>query len=199
MLRTGQGETDPPGHAERIFAYGFDFAGFPVSDEPIPLPGGGELQFVKFESPRNLDIADGVIIPQGIFEDIEQRKSLFGPRTHVWVHRFSMLERERQVFNLLRSGKWVCFLVGRIKDEVTQGIHMEPISDTDLCKRIMNAFGVRRRQRYHLDVPLPVKVRDREFDRYIGSYGSPTMVLEFPHEQPIERRVVAELGEGATG
>lgn len=25
------------------------------------------------------------------------------------------------------------------------------------------------------------------------------MVLEFPHEQPIERRVVAELGEGATG
>src|SRR5690242_1754755 len=96
---------------QTIFAYGFDRAGFTTPHDPIVIDRAVTVQFVDFYSSRSLTEADGIIVPQGIFEQIETRSDLFsglfGEKTFVSVDRSLMLERELQVFNLLRDGKWV--------------------------------------------------------------------------------------------
>lgn len=181
-----------------IVAYGFDQAGFEARGEKQELSDGSKLEFVRFDDPRDLSDVDGIVIPQGIFEKFQTRRTeFFGAKTEVWVDRWYLLEHERQVFNLLRAGKWVCFLVGRIIDDVPQGLHLESSGDTDLCKRILNAFGVERHRRYHLDVPVEVRTRDSEFEHYVNSYGEPTTVFEVPRDPRIEKRVIVELTNGA--
>ncbi len=188
---------------ETIFAYGFDQAGFATAHDLISINSTLTVQFVDFYSSRDLNDADGVIVPQGIFEKIESRtdlfSGLFGEKTFVLVDKSLMLERERQVFNLLRDGKWVCFLVGEITDQIAQGLHSEPIFDTDLCKRILNAFMIDRRRRYRLEIPLDLKVRDDEFELYMKRYGRPTTVFELPQDLPMERHAIAWLGGGVVG
>ncbi|MGE5304264.1 MAG: hypothetical protein ACM3TN_13205 [Alphaproteobacteria bacterium] len=183
----------------KVFAYGFDAAGFSTHHAPVSVPGIGRITFIDFYNPTGLDVADGVIVPQGIFEKIESQHTLYGPKMTVSVDKTFLLERERQVFNLLRAGKWVCFLVGEIVDELSQGLHLEPIADTDLCKRILNAFTVGRRRKYHIDAFREVKAREREFESYAHTYGIPTTVFEFPRLHPIERHVILEYGEQAVG
>ena len=188
---------------ETVFAYGFDQAGFTTTHGPISINSSVNVEFVDFYSSRNLNEADGVIVPQGIFEKIETRtdlfSGLFGEKTFVLVDKSLLLERERQVFNLLRDGKWICFLVGEITDQIAQGLHSEPISDTDLCKRILNAFMIDRRRRYRLEIPLELKVRDEEFEPYMSHYGRPTTVFELPQDLPTERHAIAWLGNGVVG
>ncbi|HEY1234667.1 MAG TPA: hypothetical protein VGH22_14915 [Candidatus Binatia bacterium] len=188
---------------ETIFAYGFDQAGFATTHDLMPMNSALTAQFVGFYSSRDLNDADGVIIPQGIFEKIETRtdlfSGLFGEKTFVLVDKSLMLERERQIFNLLRDGKWVCFLVGEITDQIAQGLHSEPIFDTDLCKRILNAFMIDRRRRYRLEIPLDLKIRDEEFELYMKRYGRPTTVFELPQDLPMERHAIAWLGSAVVG
>ena len=188
---------------ELVFGYGFDRAGFTTGHAPIALNAAATVQFVDLYSPRSLTEADGVIIPQGIFEHIETRSDvfseLFGEKTFVSVDRPLMLERERQVFTMLRDGKWVCFMVGEINDHIAQGLYSEPILDTDLCKRVLNAFGIGRRRRYRLESPLELKVRDEEFKPYVMRFGAPTTVFELPKDGPTERHAIAWLGRGVVG
>ncbi|HEY1268541.1 MAG TPA: hypothetical protein VGH16_14910 [Candidatus Binatia bacterium] len=182
-----------------IVAYGLDAAGFDIKEGEMPYPGPA-VEFRRFGDGRSLENADGVIIPQGIFEKIETRKSMLGPKTEVRIDPM-LLERERQIFNLVRAGKWVCFLVGDIVDDVPQGMHRESINDTDLCKRILNAFSVARHHRYRIDLGSPpeIKIRDAEFRLYALRYGEPTTVFDLPHFHPIERHVIVELGEYPVG
>jgi hypothetical protein len=188
---------------ETIFTYGFDQAGFATTHDLISINSAITVEFVDFYSSRNLNDADGVIIPQGIFEKLETRtdlfSGLFGEKTFVLVDKSLLLERERQVFNLLRDGKWICFLVGEITDQIAQGLHSEPIYDTDLCKRVLNAFMIDRRRRYRLEIPLDLKVRDEEFELYMQRYGRPTTVFELPQDLPMERHAIAWLGGGVVG
>jgi hypothetical protein len=180
--------------ARTIFAYGFDAAGFVTRNEPQELADGSKVEFLNFNDPQELSLAEGVIVPQGIFETIEiEKKTIWGPKSAVLVDKWALLERERQVFNMLRAGSWVCFLVGEVIDELVYGISREPINDTDLCKRLLNAFGVGRHHRYNLAAPVEVKTRDKEFDSYIAAYGRPTTVFDLPRGESIERRVLVEL------
>jgi hypothetical protein len=181
----------------KIWAYGFDAAGFPIDDERIELADASQLEFVRLHDSRDFDAADGVIIPQGIFEKLEIQRSMFGSKTDVWVDESLLLEREKQIFDLLRQGKWVCFLVGEIVDDVWKGMHTGQIHDTDLCKRLLNAFGVDRRRRYKLEVSPGVIIRDKEFASYVESCGAPITVFALPHAEPIERRVIVELTNNA--
>jgi len=186
----------------RIFAYGFDAAGFSTHRDPVFLRNVSQIEFIDFFNPISFEMADGVIIPQGIFERIERQPSNFGAKTTIAVHKASMLERERQLFDCLRDGKWVCFLVGEIIDELPQGFHTEPINDTDLCKRVLNAFQVGRHRRYRLytEKQQPaLRTEAREFDLYLQDYGSATTVYELARLQPIEREVIAELDGRVVG
>jgi hypothetical protein len=135
MLPLSRNSATPLAAKSKIFAYGFAAARFVTHHEPVDGGDIGQIEFINFYHPASLETADGVIVPQGIFEKFQLYKSTFGPRTTVTVDKAWLLERERQVFNLLRAGKWVCFLVGEIIDEKSQGIYLESADDTDLCNR----------------------------------------------------------------
>ncbi|HZD40175.1 MAG TPA: hypothetical protein VE131_05600, partial [Terriglobales bacterium] len=182
----------------RTFAFGFDEAGFDLPTESCELADGSLVETIGFNDARALDEADGVIVPQGIFERIRtESHNIWGTTSSVWVHKWPLLERERQVFNLLRQGKWICFLIGEITDEIFPGINREAINDTDLCKRLLNAFGVGRRHRYNLPMPNEARTRDTEFEAYVAKYGAAKTVLELPSRHSIERRILVELATGA--
>ncbi len=90
----------------KIFAYGFNAAGFEIPQEPLSLKSGHTIEFVGFKDSTRLDSADGIIIPQGIFEKIEYREGFDGPYPTVSCHQDLLLEREKQVGNLFRDRKW---------------------------------------------------------------------------------------------
>lgn len=176
-----------------IFAYGFDAAGFETPREPTRLANIGRIEFIQFDDATSLDSADGVIIPQGIFESTERSASGF--HTRVRVHKDLLLERDRQVRNLIREGKWVCFLVDEIVDRVS-GFTPQDIRDTDLCKRFLNSLGVERNR---VDGITVSDVKDNEFRSYIHEYGVAKTALKFPHKQCAEKRVIAKAGGDVVG
>ena len=152
----------------KIFAYGFDKVGFELGTEQVSFEKG-KIAFIPFDSDANLDTADGALIPQGIFEQIKNESSEWSVYTRVSVQESMLLERERQVINLLRNQKWACFLVDEIIDRVPQSRGSQAINDTDLCKRVLNGVGVTNRENINGVTFLQSK-RD-EFNQYVSQYG----------------------------
>lgn len=98
---------------------------------------------IYFDETTPLDSSDGVIIPQGIFEKIQGGINLIGQKfTEVKVFDDLLLQREKQILNLITDDKWVCFLIGEIQDRVPQSTQDQYIGDTDLCKRILNSYNI---------------------------------------------------------
>lgn len=89
----------------RIFAFGFDAARFSTHRDQVFLLNVGQIEFLDFRDPTSFEKADGVIIPQEIFEEIESQNLDIRSKTDVRVQKCSMLERERQHFDCLREGK----------------------------------------------------------------------------------------------
>ncbi len=176
----------------KIVAYGFDI----IIPGAIPswgtiIPGIGKIDFVRFGASATLHHADGVIIPQGIFETIDQDSY----EASVGVYEDLLLERERQTVNLLRKGKWVCFLVGAIVDSVRRLQGWREITDTDLCKRMLNEHGVRR----NLINGAPCTYKDDEFKAYMDNYGVAKTAFSLPLSEAGERRVIANAGNQIVG
>jgi hypothetical protein len=152
------------------------------------------IEFVPYQDPRVLDRADGVIVPQGIFEEIGETKRDYGGTDYTRVSHDSdlMVERERQVWNLIHAGGWVAFGVGLIRDMVPS---YRTIHATDLCKRILNSLGVRREQ-----LPLPISLvisRRDEFRPYVERFG--VARTHFPEAGQGNTRALAVGGPGPVG
>lgn len=130
-----------------------------------------------------MDDADGVLIPQGIFEEINyQRAYGVGTYTNVRVDKGLLQERGKQVFNLIRECKWVCFLVGGIVDKVPQGDwNSQDINDSDLVKRMLNAIEITRFQRQVVDGLSLFETKRDEFRSYLRDYGIANTVFELPY------------------
>jgi hypothetical protein len=127
---------------QRIVAYGFDVLGFELPSAPVSVGDNAEVEYLPFQTNGALDHADAAIIPQGIFEKIEYSHAYGETHTDVQVRKATLQEREKQLFNLIQEGKWVCFIVASIVDEVPQGWNSQEVDNTDLCKRLLNALGI---------------------------------------------------------
>ena len=66
----------------KVYAYGFEKKRF-KDFYKINIPGVAEIHPIRFKDAHKLDEADGVIIPQGIFEDFEFNSGIFNSRTVV--------------------------------------------------------------------------------------------------------------------
>lgn len=153
----------------KIVIYGFDKLGFELPCSVLKLQNKLNIEYIKFEDFRDFDNVDGLIIPQGIFEEFHKKQDLLDLYTKVEVRENLLLEVERQVHNLLEMNKWVCFLVGGIMDEVPAGNYRtNKVDSTDLCKRLLNKFEIDRKL-----VPgeADVKAKSDEFIKYIEKYG----------------------------
>ncbi|MDY6850603.1 MAG: hypothetical protein SV487_00800 [Thermodesulfobacteriota bacterium] len=176
----------------KIYMYGFDAAGFDLPKEPVSVNNRAVIQFLPKDSLLSIDQVAGVIIPSGIFEEIK-RQQLTSLEISYKIHYDNdlILQRERQLYNLLRTGGWVCFLLDKIKDRLSN----HDYSDTDLSKRFLNEFGISRE-------PFPgsafVKATNDEFSNYISEWGIAKTVLEPSNKYP-DRKVIAKCGGAVVG
>ena len=181
-----------------IAAYGFDVLGFKTPGSPQSIPGGGFLYFVGFNAVgTNLEDFDGLIIPQGIFESIEPRRTMYRQTNEVHWHEGLLLDRERQVLNMVSQGKWLCFLVGAIIDRVPQEHFRElDIRHADLCKRMLNSFSVHR---YLVEGDAAVQATQSEFEGFIKQFGIAKTVFQVRGNGELAHRVLAKVGQNIVG
>ena len=98
--------------------------------------------------------------------------------------------------NLLRGSGWVAILAREIIDEFPSGrgrygIYRE--DDTDLAKRLLNGFSVKR-TRYHAGTGMVASKRD-EFSSYIKRWG----IARTTFEVEDRARVLAKAGNTVVG
>ena len=183
-----------PNKKLRIIAYGFDVLGFQLPSAPVSVRDNAQIEFLPLQSPGALDQADGAIIPQGIFEKIDyQRSYAMGTHTQVRVQTALLQERQKQVFNMIEDGEWVCFLVRSIIDKVPQGDwDSQDIDDTDLCKRILNALEITKHKRQTIDGLTIFNTKRDEFRPYLKAYGVGNTVFELPYNREKQFQILAE-------
>lgn len=153
----------------KIVVFGFDKLGFEFPSSDLKLRDVYNVEYIKFEDFKNFDNVDGVIIPQGIFEEFTIQQDILDIYTKIQVRENLLLEVERHVNNLIEMGKWVCFLVSSIMDEVPAGNYRtNKVDNTDLCKRILNKFKIDRKL---IPGAADVEAKSAEFVTYIENYG----------------------------
>ncbi len=152
-----------------ILIYGFEKLNFTIPSSQNNSKPAHTFHFSELSESLNIDKFDGVIIPQGAFEGIRYSTSSGGYTfTTVESERDLLLDKERQIYNLLKKDKWICFLVQSIVDTVPDGIKRKDIRSTDVCKCILNTFSVNRR---NIKGVTPLKPVFDEFKDYVENYG----------------------------
>jgi len=152
-----------------IIAFGFEQIGFTLPKESsIHIKNIGNINFIPLSN-KNIENADGVIIPQGIFEKITLDNLGLYATQNVEVYEDHLLEKEKELINLIQKGKWVCFLVQEIIDSISKGrYNSRDISDTDLCKRVLNLFGI---WRGIMKGESSIACKNDAFKQYLGKFG----------------------------
>lgn len=158
----------------KMLFYGFDRIGFPLQSKNKMLSEQFEICYAPFESDVQFKQFDWIIIPSGIFEEFEFRRGrgVFSSRVKVKVAQDLLLEKERQMFNIIHDrDKCIVFLIDEIVDSIhTDGFGMiDDVSDTDLCKRVLNHFDIAGKP---VDRGLAdVRSKYDEFKNYIERFG----------------------------
>jgi len=192
-----QATTTPNTGKTCIIAYGFDGLDFDLPEHAAQIDQDVTVVFEALDSPRNLDSAQGAIIPQGIFEEIEILDSYSGQVGKVKVRHDLLLDKEREVSNLIATDNWVCFLVGEVVDKVPDGYRSpRPVRDTDLCKKLLNQFGIGRDAVKGL---AQLQAKDNAFVPYVRKYGVARTVLHVPRDVRFQMRPIAQSGNSLVG
>jgi hypothetical protein len=171
-----------------VYAYAFDELGLTTSTETIEV-SGHQVQFVPFQSELSLEPADGLIIPSGVFEKITVTRDVIGDSSkHInWAEDLLAI-REKQVFNALKKGTWVVFLLRAL--DIGGGAWLK----TDLAKKCLSLLVK------HIETIDPYTHLDckaDEFRKYLDRFGiartffwldddsSATRVLALANERPV--------------
>jgi len=167
--------------AEKVIAYGFEKAGLTSPEGPMDVHGHRVI-FASYDSRIDLSSGVGAIVPQGIFERIESSDGYGGRYDKILFDRRMLLLRDRQVFNLIQSGGWVCFLVGQIVTKLENGgSSITARKDTDLCRKVLAAIDV-----------TPVSITDGssylrssadEFREFVNKYGVARTYFRLPYDK----------------
>lgn len=176
-----------------IYVYGFDRIGFDIKEIIRKNIKQFNIYFIPFEDKKPLDSSDGVIIPQGIFEVLKSNRDSFGVSYNVQTHKDLLLHREREISNLNKNGKWVCFIVGEIIDSVRGGQYgMETLNirDTDLCKKVLNGLRV---QRNAIKGNPHLQCKVDEFRKFVEKYGVAKTSFEVPDGKNDDYKILVEL------
>jgi len=160
----------------KIAAYGFERKGFQIPEGHIIENNKMKASFLSINSEETLDSFAGVILPSGIFESFEKKSSYMdGPYVNVYCNRDTLLQREREIINLVNKGGWICFLVDSIVDEVPDGGYSKKrCDDTDMAKKLLNSFDIKRSV---FKGTALVKATNDAFKKYIDRYGVAKTIL----------------------
>ena len=184
----------------KIYAYGFMEAKFDVEEDYSITTDKAHIEFISHNSNYTLDSADGVIIPSGIFEKFENKSDHWSNKIEVSFKQDLLLQRERELINLIKRGGWICCLVGEIVDEVPyedvgNSFGRMKCDSTDLVKKLLNSFSVNR---YPLQGEAGIKSKNDEFNNYIDKWGIAKTIFELHYESQ-DRKVVATVDDEIVG
>ncbi|MGO9601796.1 MAG: hypothetical protein ACLQAT_00060 [Candidatus Binataceae bacterium] len=185
-----------PNVKENVFAYGFDQAGFQTSGTRWDTPRAN-ITWIPYSESRRLDDADGVVTVQGIFEQIRIESGFSGPHANVRCDRELMLERDRQVRNLVERGGWICFLVGMIIDQVPDNsdYRTRSITNTDLCKIVLESEEIERSP--VVSGLSSLRAVRNEFVDYVRQHGVAKTIFHLHKSQ--SSRALIQSGSRAVG
>lgn len=123
------------GYKPIILVYGMDRVGYPVPKEDIETKLC-VLHFEPFNTKEKFQDYEGVILFQGIFEEIEKQVPKFSTSYIIIKCYRDELQRRKKQYSLLREKKgFVCFLL--IEPFVERDEYGDK-SDTDLAKWALN-------------------------------------------------------------
>ena len=169
----------------KIAAYGFEKIGFQIPDGHVMETNKAKIFFLPIDSEENLDSFTGVILPSGILESFKDQSNWEGRYVDVYCKRDTLLQKEREIINLVNNGGWVCCLVDRIVDKVPYGDYREKnCNDTDIVKKLLNSFDVKRAG---FKGTAAVKSTNDAFKRYIERYGVAKTVLNLPYRDNYDK------------
>lgn len=181
----------------KVAAYGFEKIGFQVPDEHVMETNKAKIVFLPINSEETLDSFTGVILPSGILESFKDESSWEGRYVDVYCKRDTLLQKEREIINLVNNGGWVCCLVDRIVDKVPYGDYREKnCNDTDIVKKLLNSFDVKRAV---FKGTAAVNSTNDAFKRYIERYGVAKTILNLPYRDNYDKKILAKSGEAIVG
>ena len=168
-----------------VIAYGFDALGYRASLEPVQLDkeGGTSVRCVLHNDARPWDSAEGVIIPDGIFQKVEKR-GWRGLEDVLTVDEQWLTLRQNQVSALIDKGKWVCFLVRR---PAAPAFVREEIG---LSRRILDRYSIRR---VYARVSAGAQGAQPEFREYLHKHGPAQARFLMPGTKAMDCRTIAEV------
>jgi len=110
----------------------FGFDSIDGYDANLKISNENNFSIVEYMSNQSIEEYDGVIIPQGVFEEARESEVKFDYDL--------LLKRESEVVKLLRKGGWVCFLVDTVQKYTRDNYYNvnRPIGKTDLFRNIMH-------------------------------------------------------------
>lgn len=141
----------------------------------------------------NLDY-DALIIPSGIYERFSTVPDRDGPRIAVQSDPDVIRKMEAKITHHLDRAKWVCFLVDEIVDRINEDhpkVRATVVNDTDLCKKMLNRFGL---QRSLIQTATSLEVKAPAFLSYAQKYASPKTVFSPPKDLSIRELMSCSLG-----
>lgn len=181
----------------KIAAYGFEKIGFDITHNNLLENDISKITSLHLDSTINLSSFDGVIIPNGIFESFKEQNNYISTYIDVYCKRDILLQKEREIINLVNKGGWVCCLVDKIIDEVSYGEYKtKSCRDTDIVKKILNSFNVKR---HPFKGSATVRSTNDEFNKYIETYGVAKTILELPYNISYEYKVLAKNNDSIVG
>jgi hypothetical protein len=179
----------------KINVFGLQSIGYQIEEGSKVSTDNYEIHFNELNSTASLDSYDGLIIPSGIFEKIKDESTWEGTYYEVYCKRDMLLQRERELINLLKKDSWVCCLVGKIIDEVPYDYETKRCADTDLTKNLLNSFDIKRGS---FKGSAAVTSKNDEFNNYIKRWGIAKTILKLPHREQ-DRKILANLGNSVVG
>jgi hypothetical protein len=173
---------------KRVVFYGFDKLGFKHPNQLKNVPNTS-IQFINYTDPARIDSCDVLVFPSGIFEEIRIHSNFNGTFANVTCDSDLLLERERQVFNLIQKNKYVIVLVRTVIDEVPNGSYQtKEIKKTDLCKKLLNGLGLMRSS---ISGNSYVEPKYQEFVNYFNSFGVAHTKFVI-YNQQIDTRIISQ-------
>ena len=180
----------------KINVFGLQSIGYQIEEGSKVSTDNYEIHFNELNSSASLDWYDGLIIPSGIFEKIKDESTWEGTYYEVYCKRDMLVQRERQLINLLKKDSWVCCLVGKIIDEVPYGnCETKKCNDTDLIKKLLNSFDISREP---FKGSAAVTSKNDEFNNFIEKWGIAKTILKLSYRQQ-DRKILANISDSVVG
>jgi hypothetical protein len=190
---TGESNGDEPRRTYNLLVYGIEKKGLKAPTKPITR-ANYSLHFEGYTTSRRFSDFDGVIVFQGIFENVEYGSGYSGSYVTVSCDKEQLDKRDKESDLLLEQGGIACFLLcDTFVEHANYGCR--DASSTDLAKRFLN-YDRLRRENFPSRL-TSVTAKRNEFTPFLKLYGAASSHFNYYGDE--EYQVIAETRNRMVG